>query len=247
MGYVFVAVAVVHVCAIGPLTKLVTLPPLTVAVEPSVRRLVAVVTNVPVVSVRILLTAIGPPSVTPAASLIVRLFNAVTLEGIVTAVVPPNTNDEEDVVLNVPDVEEIDPFTVNVFPSTFNEPLVSVSVPGIVKSLPNVTPKELFTVIPSEAPVPVNEEPVHVMVPLLMMVCAPEPFKRTPTTLPVPLEDLNVLPVPMVRLPATYKLLIIDELVLEVFATSKIALPLSVKSPLTVTLLVAAVVELLTI
>ena len=73
-------------------------------------------------------------SVTPLALLMVRLFKAVTLLGMLIPVeLPPKTRLEDEVVDKLAGVPAIvGPFSVKVFPPTEKVPLVSVSVPLIV-------------------------------------------------------------------------------------------------------------------
>ena len=75
-----------------------------------------------------------PVKVTPLTLLIVRLFSAVTLLGILTPVeLPPKTRLEDEVVPKFEGVPAIaGPLSVSVFAPTVNVPDVRVSVPLMV-------------------------------------------------------------------------------------------------------------------
>ena len=94
----------------------------------------------PLVRVRVLFTVGLLLSVTPFVLLMVRLFNAVTLLGMLTPLeLPPKTRLEDEVVDKLAGVPAIvGPFSVKVFPATDNAPLVSVSVPLTVAAPPRV-------------------------------------------------------------------------------------------------------------
>ena len=87
-------------------------------------------------------------NVTPLELLMVRLFNAVTLLGMLTPVeLPPKDKLEDDVVDRLAGVPAIvGPSSVSVLLPTERPPLVNVSVPLTVGLPFNVTPLELLMV-----------------------------------------------------------------------------------------------------
>ena len=104
-----------------------------------VRSLLPIV-RLPFVSVKVPLMMVVPFKLTPLVLLMVRLFNALTLEGIKTlAEEPPNTKLEEAVVDRFVAVLAIaGPFKVSILAPTANMPLLSVNVPLTEMPLPNV-------------------------------------------------------------------------------------------------------------
>jgi hypothetical protein len=89
--------------------------------------------NVPLVSVSVPLITVEPDNPIPLELSIVKLFKAATLDGtVIPAELPPNVNDEDDVVLKfVIEPAIAGPFKAKVFEPIENVPLVSVSVPAI--------------------------------------------------------------------------------------------------------------------
>ena len=108
--------------------------------------------NVPLVNVKLPAIEIAEFTVIVAGVvlvlLIVKLLNAVTLEGILNgpAFDPPKDKSDDEVVAKLVAVPAIaPPFNANVFVPTVNVPVVKVSVPVIVGLAAKVKPPELFT------------------------------------------------------------------------------------------------------
>ena len=104
--------------------------------------------NVPLVKVRVPLIVGLPFKLTPLLLLIVKLYNAVTLLGMLIPVeLPPKTRLDDEVVASLDGVPAIvGPLSVSVLAPTENVPLVKVRVPLIVGLLFNVTPLLLLIV-----------------------------------------------------------------------------------------------------
>src|SRR5688572_10559852 len=119
-----------------------TVPP---GLAASVRMFAPVVSR-PLVSVSVPLTVGLLFRVTPLALLIVRLFKAVTLLGILTpTALPPKTRLEAAVVARLAGVPAIaGPLSVRVLAPTANGPLASVNVPLIVAAPDRLTPASLL-------------------------------------------------------------------------------------------------------
>ena len=147
-------------------------PPLFVQFVPAMVILFVPAESCPAVSVIVPFTANVLDIATPLTLLIVRLFKAAMLDGIVIPVeLPANINDDEADVVKFEGVPTIaGPFSVRVFAPTVNAPLVSVSVPLMVIEPDIETPLELLTVkllsaatlegivTPPELPPNVNED-----------------------------------------------------------------------------------------
>jgi hypothetical protein len=173
------------VCDIGPFTKLVELPPLTVAPELSVNKFVVVVVRFPLVRVKVPVHVAAAFRITPALLLIVRLLRAVDEVGNSGPVVmelepvyPTFTDVVDGVVLSDPPLREIvEPFpSVRVAEELVSVPLVRVRVPVTVGSVPTprTTPVLLLIVIFGTVP---RELPVTdwLPLPLKVIVKGPEP------------------------------------------------------------------------